>query len=152
MKMHSPLQIAALILAISFLIHGYPTANANIGPVVSGQTNPLIYATGSSSGTLFNAPADRIIVISDIVLTASGSRSGSQPCVSTVEISTTSDTLSYFQMTSDSSSNEGASHSGSTLSHAFAGGIPVAMNEQVSISISGSCTVNYLISGYHGHP
>ena len=145
------LSIAVVIFACTLLIHGYPKANADIGPTISSHVNPLVYATGTSSGTLFSAPNDQIIVISDIILTASGAN-GWQPCVSSVELSTSSGAIAYFQMTSDSTANEGSSHSGSTVSHSFSGGIPVPEGEQVSISIGSGCTVNYVISGYHAHP
>jgi|GEM_PF-4907290 len=150
MDYRNTLSAAALVVAVGFLVHGYPTANADIGPVVATGANPLVHATGSASGSIFTAPSDQILVVSDIILTASGA-SGWQPCSSSVELSTPSGDLALFRMTADSTANEGASHPGSTVSHSFAGGLPVASGEQVSIAISGSCTVNYVISGYHAH-
>jgi hypothetical protein len=142
------LSASVLVAAAGFLLHGYPNANAEIGPTVSTGTNPLVHATGSASGTLFTAPSDQLIVISDVILTASGSN-GYQPCTSSVLISSQNGDFARFLLTADTSSNEGSSHPGTTISHSFAGGIPVEPSEQVSISISGNCSVNYVISGYH---
>ena len=56
-------------------------------------------------------------------------------------------TLAQFQITADTNANEASSHPGGTISHSFAGGLPVMVNEEVSIGISGSCTVNYVVAG-----
>ena len=142
------LSSAVVLLAAGFLVHGYPAAQAEIGPMVANGSNPLVHATGTSSGVLFSAPSDQLIVISDLIITASGSN-GWQPCVGSVELSTSSASLGYFRMTADNASNEGASHVGTIVSHAFAGGLPVPSGEQVSIAISGNCTVNYVVAGYY---
>ena len=140
------LSLAALILSIAFVVHGYPAASAE--PSTNLGSNPLVSASGSSNGVLFTAPADQLIVLTDVIVTASGSAAGFHSCISTVSMSTsTGRTLAKFQITSDTASNEGSSHAGGTISHSFAGGIPVMVNEEVSISISGSCTVNYVVAG-----
>ena len=146
------LSCAVLILSIGFVFHGYPNARAYNGPSVNLGNNPVVSMGGSSAGTLFTAPSDQMIVISDIVLTASGSSSW-QPCTSDVEInSQAGTTLGSFKMTSDSNGSEGATHGGSTISHAFVGGIPVPAGENVTIAISGNCSVRYLVSGYYAQP
>ena len=141
---------SVFVLALAFLVHGYPKASA--GPSVNLGANPLISAAGGSSATLFSAPSDQLITITDIILTASGSN-GYHSCTSSVDISSSSGaTLAAFQITADTVSNEGSSHSGGTISHSFAGGIPLPAGEQASISISGSCTVKYVVSGRYTNP
>ena len=144
------LSLAALILSVAFVVHGYPNASAE--PSVNLGSNPLVSAAGSSNGVLFTAPADQLIVLTDIIVTASGAN-GYHSCISTVSISTsTGRTLAKFQVTSDTYSNEGSSHAGGGVSHSFAGGLPVMVNEEVSISISGGCTVNYVVAGRYTAP
>ena len=139
------LSLAALILSLAFVVHGYPNASAE--PSVNLGSNPLVSASGSSNGVLFTAPADQLIVVTDVIITASGSSSYNS-CISTVLMSTSAGrTLAKFQVTSDTTSNEGSSHAGGGVAHSFAGGLPVMVNEEVSISISGSCTVNYVVAG-----
>ena len=152
MDFRNILSTAVLVATFGFLYHGYPQAKAEIGPTVSLGGNPLISATGSTSGSLFSAPSDQMVVVSDIILTSSGSN-GYQPCVSSVAIdSQFAGEIATFIVTADSNGNEGSSHPGSTISHSFAGGLPVAPSDQVSITIAGNCSVNYLISGYHARP
>ena len=152
MDFRNILSAAMLVVAFGFIFHGYPNANAEIGPAVSAGSNPLVSVTGSTSGTLFTAPGDQMIVISDLILTVSGSN-GYQPCTASVAItSQASGDIATFLMTADTSSNEGSSHSGSTIAHSFAGGLPVPPSDQISISISGNCSVNYVVAGYHAQP
>ena len=147
MSPQSTLSLTTLIASIAFLIHGYPQAVAE--PTVNMGSNPLVSAAGTSSGVLFSAPSDQLIVVKDVVLTASGS-SGYNSCASTVTLSTsTGRTLAKFQVTSDSIANEGSTHAGGGVFHSFESGIPVMVNEEASIAISGSCTVNYVIAGQY---
>ena len=144
------LSVAILILATAFLVHGYPKAVA--GPSVNLGSNPLVSAAGNSGSALFTAPSDQLIVITDVILTASGSNSY-QPCVSTVIISSSSGAqLGVFEITADTNSNESSSHPSGTISHAFAGGIPLPAGEQASISMSGNCSVKYVVSGRYTNP
>ena len=145
MTHHTILSLAACIFALAFFVHGYPNASAD--PSVNLGSNPLVSASGSSSGVLFTAPSDQLIVVTDVIVTASGS-SSYNPCISTVSMTTsTGKTLAKFQITADTNAAGGASHPGGNITHSFAGGLPVMVNEEVSISISGSCTVNYVVAG-----
>ena len=139
------LSLTALVFALAFVVHGYPKASAE--PSVNLGSNPLLSKAGSANGVLFTAPSDQLIVVTDIIVTASGS-SSYNPCISTVSMTTsTGRTLAQFQLTADTNANEGSAHPGGNISHSFAGGLPVMVNEEVSIGISGSCTVNYVVAG-----
>ena len=134
-----------MIFAIAFFVHGYPKAIA--APSINLGSNPLVSTAGSSNRILFSAPSDQVIVVTDTIITASGANNYS-PCTSTVSMTTsTGRTLGLFQITSDTNSSEGASHPSGTISHSFAGGLPVLAGEQLSIAIAGSCTVNYVVGG-----
>ncbi|MAA78832.1 MAG: hypothetical protein CL916_06195 [Deltaproteobacteria bacterium] len=139
------LSLAALVLSVAFIVHGYPNASAE--PSINLGSNPLVSAAGNSSGVLFTAPSDQLIVVTDIIITASGSNSY-HPCVSTVSMTTsTGTTLAQFQITADTNASESSSHPGGNISHSFVGGLPVMVNEEVSIGMSGNCTVNYVVAG-----
>jgi hypothetical protein len=146
---------AILFVSLGILLQGFSDAKAQIGPSTSFANNPVVSAAGDSSGTLFTAPANHQIVITDVVLTASGNNGNSYACISTTTLTTSTGTLlGQFQITADT--YQGNSYNGQTspsnIVHTFASGLPVPTGETVDISITGNCTVNYTISGYHAHP
>ena len=84
---------ATLFVSLGFLFQGYSDARAQIGPSTSFAYNPVVSAAGDSSGTLFTAPANHQIVITDVVLTASGNSGSGYACISTATLSTSTGSL-----------------------------------------------------------
>ena len=124
-----------------------PTTNTGINPIVS--------SAGGTSGTLFVAPSDQIIVISDVVLSATGNNGNDNSCVSHIQISISSgDIIGDFRLSSDGYDGRavGGQQTPSNIMHSFRSGLPVPVSETASISISGQCSISYTISGYYAKP
>ena len=124
-----------------------PTTNTGINPIVS--------AAGGASGTLFGAPSDQMIVISDVVLSVTGNNGNDNSCVSHVQISVTSGSIiGDFRLSSDGYDGRavGGQQAPSNIMHSFRSGLPVPPSETASISVSGQCALSYTISGYYAKP
>ena len=144
------LSLAVVLMAGAFFVRSFQPAHALHGPMISGGTNPVVAAAGTTSGTLFTASADQMIVISDVILTATGSNGYHNACVSTVDITTSSGiTLGSFLVSADDYSYGGNTASPANVVHAFGGGLPLPASESAEITIAGSCTVRYTVSGYY---
>jgi len=132
---------------------GYPA-----GAAVSYGANPLMSVGGSagSSTLAFTAPSDQQVVVTDVVLTATGYYGSYSPCNSAVTLTTSGgETLGSFQMTSNTTPNAARNFTPTTVQHTFGSGLPVPAGEDLSISAStgsGSCTVRYTLSGYYAQP
>jgi hypothetical protein len=124
-------------------------------PTISTGSNPIVSAAGGSSGTLFVASADQMIVISDVVLSATGNNGNDSSCVSHIQILLSSgDIIGDFRLSSDGYDGRavGGQQAPSNIMHSFRSGLPVPASETASISISGQCSVSYTISGYYAKP
>ena len=124
-------------------------------PTTNTGTNPIVSAAGGSSGTLLVAPSDQMIVISDVVLSATGNNGNDNSCVSHIQISISSgDIIGDFRVSSDGYDGRavGGQHTPSNIVLSFRSGLPVPVSETASISISGQCSVSYTISGYYAKP
>lgn len=155
MKFDKLFGIAAIIFALGYFMSSLPSAEAYPqGPSVSLGSNPIFSMGGDSSGTLLTVPSDQSIVISDVVLGASGSGSNRNACTGVVNILNSSNTiLASFRLSSDTSPYYSSqSNIAGQLSHQFGSGILVQPNDSLSIDISGNCTINYTISGYYAQP
>ena len=57
--------IAAIVLALGFLVRSFPPAQAFNGPTVSLGSNPLVSFAGQGNSTLLTVPSDRDLVLTD---------------------------------------------------------------------------------------
>jgi hypothetical protein len=125
---------------------GYPA-----GPAISYGSNPTFsFGGGAGDGfslTALTAPAGQVAMVTDVVLTASGS-SGSSGCTSTMTLLAGGVTIGSFRITSNTSSYS-SSFGLDGVSHAFNSGMPVAPGDSLEVGVSGSCSIQYTLSGYY---
>ena len=155
MKIDKLFGIAAIISSLGYFMSSLPSAEAYPqGPSVSLGSNPIFSMGGDSSGTLLTVPSDQSIVVSDVVLGASGTNNYTHACTGIVNILNNSGTiLASFRLSSDTSPYYSSqSNMAGQLSHQFGSGILVQPNDSLMIDISGDCTVSYTISGYYVQP
>ena len=129
--------------------YGFPQ-----GPSISSGSNPVLAIGGSISSTtttLFTAPADQMIVISDLLLTMNH-----YSCSSTISLTTSSgETLSTSDLHSFYENYAHYSRTNSqptSIQHSFNSGLPISPGDSLEITESGGCTISYTISGYYTHP
>ena len=154
MKTTTVYALSSLVLSASIFVHALNTAQALPQTQnISLGSNPLFTLGGTISNTtttLFTAPNDQMMVITDIILTMN-----SNSCGSTLELTNSNAaTLSTFKLHSYNhlGSYRAAQSQVSSIQHAFNSGISVNPNDSLDISESGSCNVAYTISGYYAHP
>lgn len=124
-------------------------------PTTNTGSNPIVFSAGGSSGVLFTAPSDHMIVISDVVLSVTGNDGNDNACVSHIQITVSSGSIiGDFRLSSDGYDGRavGGQLSPSNIMHSFRSGLPVSPSETASISIVGQCSVSYTISGYYAKP
>ena len=151
-----------IILSTAALIHAVNFAHANpTGPSISLGGNPTIASGGTISNgsvTLFTAPTDQMIIITDLILTMN-----SDDCRSSLIMSTTSgNVLSQTKLHSNYGSiNSGSTHQSraalttsqpSSIQHSFGSGLPIPINESLEISETGGCNIAYTLTGYYAEP
>jgi hypothetical protein len=154
MKTTTVYALSSLVLSASIFVHALNTAQALPQTQnISLGSNPLFTLGGTISNTtttLFTAPNDQMMVITDIILTMN-----SNSCGSTLELTNSNaTTLSMFKLHSYNhlGGYRAAQSQVSSIQHAFNSGISVNPNDSLDISESGSCNVAYTISGYYAHP
>ena len=149
---------AAIILSGAVFVHSLSSANAfPQGPNLSLGSNPVFSFGGTVSNgtsTLFSAPADQIMVVTDLLLSMN-----SDHCTSDVTLSTSSgsslaaiDLYSRVINSSHSNNHRAAYNPATLISHTFASGLPIPTNESLEIAENGACNVAYTVSGYYAHP
>ena len=123
------------------------------GPSVSYGSNPVLSVGGSISSagtTLFTAPSDQMIVISDLLLTMNNHN-----CSSTINLVTSSgDTLATVDLLSYFNAFQHYSRTNSqptSIQHSFRSGLPISPGDSIEIVESGGCDVAYTVSGYYSH-
>lgn len=82
------LALSALICSVRFLMDGILPASASFGPMVMSGTNPIVSKGGTRSynaaaETLFTAPIDQVLIITDIDFTVYYGSDGCYPTLST---------------------------------------------------------------------
>jgi len=148
------LGISSIILTTACLIWSVSQASAlPTGPNISFGANP-IFSLGGNSATTITAPPNQTMIISDIVLGATGTGSSSyHTCVSVVDLTNgVGENLGSFRLSADTTGGSSQANLGSWGSHRFGSGIPLAATDTLSVNISGNCSVNYTLSGYYTHP
>ncbi len=128
---------------------GYPTTAVSMG------TNPLLAAGGTvedySTSTLWTAPADQRIVLTDVVLSLTGA-SGYYVCEAQVSIDSGGGQLAEFRLTSDTNPSYSLLQP-TVITHSYSSGLPVAPGEVVGITKhTEGCHVSYSLSGYYAEP
>lgn len=132
-----------------FAYLGHASPNLNLG------SNPVVAVAGNSDDTLFTAPSDQLIIISDVLLSAVGNNGLSNGCTSRVQITLSSGTvIGDFRLAADQydAYSVGGQHTPSNILHSFRAGLPIPQSQSASISISGTCSVSYTISGFYAKP
>ncbi|MAA77789.1 MAG: hypothetical protein CL916_00900 [Deltaproteobacteria bacterium] len=80
--------LAFLILSVRVLLDGVSPASASLGPMVVSGSNPIVSKGGSrthnaAEETLFTAPSDQLLIITDIDFTVYYGNSGCYPTLKT---------------------------------------------------------------------
>jgi len=152
MNYRTILSIGFVLLCSAVLIHSLNSANA--GPSVSTGTNPIFSFGGvvsSDTSTVFTAPSDQMMIITDVVLTMNSSS-----CTARVNLETASGNISNFKLHSNYVNNNGWGNPSGTaptvVAHSFRSGIPVLVGDSLQFVESGGCSVAYSLSGYYAHP
>jgi hypothetical protein len=147
------LSVGALgVLALgSATADGYPS-----GAAVGYGQNPIVAQGGSLSGgsvDIFVAPPDQVIVVTDLLLSTSGS-DGYSPCIPVVELNTSGgQLLGRFRIASYTAYVSTVNFTPANVSHSFVSGLPVPPGETLTISgATGVCTVDFSVSGYYAQP
>lgn len=157
------LAIAAILFSVAAVSATLPRADAHPGGTsVSYGANPVISAGGTISSetrTVFTAPADQMVVITDLLLSMNSSS-----CASLLSIGTSSGTTlaaARLHSYSDRIDEEGSYHyvraamtnsQPSSIQHAFTSGLPIPAGTSLEIAEAGGCTVAYTLSGYYAQP
>jgi hypothetical protein len=148
------LAIGFVLLCGAVFVTSLKSANAfPQGPSVSYGGNPVLSVGGSLSSTsvtLFSAPSDQKIVVSDLLLTMNHYN-----CSSTINlVSSSGDTLATVDLHSFHENHQHYSRTNSqptSIQHSFSSGLPLSPGESLEIIESGGCDVAYTISGYYAH-
>ena len=153
------LAVAAILFGVAAISATLPRADAHPGGVsVSYGANPLISAGGSVSSeteTVFIAPADQVVVVTDLLLSMYDT-----DCTSLVEVRTSTGTtlaaarLHSFQEKVDTTYYPRAAMTNSqpsSIQHAFSSGLPLPAGTSLEISETGGCSVAYTLSGHYAH-
>jgi hypothetical protein len=138
--------------------HSYPAGSA-----VSTAANPVVsfggYLDGSSSVDLFEAPADQVLIITDVTLSLANPGAS---CTGAMDVSFNSGgaTIAAYGV---GYPREGVSNSKTQplIVQSFRSGLPVAPGQTLSLSATqlwqSYCSDNklrvyYTVSGYHAQP
>ena len=149
--------ISAVFASVALLVSSIGNSFAlPQGPRVNIGTNPVFSYGGlvsNNTTSLFTAPSDQTMIVTDIVLTMA-----EQTCTSTVTLNTSAGNVSSFKLYSnfytagDGYGRSATSIEPKSISHSFNSGIPIGVNDEMDIVESGGCNVSYTVSGYYAHP
>lgn len=165
--------IATLAIALGFTLASSEAVGYPAGSAVSFHENPVVAIGGTAysseaAKTLFLAPADQDLIITDVVLTSTSNL----VCQRThkTEFSTSSgDVLGQFETSSGYTktygSAWGASSDGRAIAQTYSAGLRVAAGDTLLVGVvqtssytidgcdpTGSHGVRYSVSGYHAQP
>ena len=149
--------ISAIIASVALVVSSIGNSFAlPQGPSVNTGSNPVFSYGGTisnSTTTLFTAPADQTMIVTDVVLTMA-----EQSCSSTITFNTSAGNVSSFKLYSnfytagDGYGRSATSIEPKSISHSFNSGVPVNLSDGMDIVESGGCNVSYTVSGYYAHP
>lgn len=129
---------------------GYPTTAVSLGmnPVIAegGEVDP------GSTVNLFDEFLGSEFVITDVVITIFGYRSGTDTCKNRVSLDSGTAKLAQYHLTSDTYYNGGYLPP-TSVSHTYSSGLPVASGAALTITNhDGDCSIGYSVSGYRAAP
>ena len=149
--------ISAIIASVALLVSSIGNSFAlPQGPSVNVGSNPIFSYGGTisnSTTTLFTAPSDQTMIVTDVVLTMA-----EQTCTSTITLNTSAGNVSSFKLYSkfysagDGYGRSATSIEPKSISHSFNSGVPISLSDSLDIVESGGCNVSYTVSGYYAHP
>ena len=128
-------------------------------PIVALGSNP-VWAVGGNQGTtsgqtisLISAPSDQDLLITDVVLTSTGSPSGSNSCISIVTLQdSNANVLAMYRLASRDNVNYGGGIGPTTVSHTYRSGLPVSAGTTLQMVAYVSCgEMSYSIAGMKVH-
>jgi hypothetical protein len=154
--------IATLAVGLGFSLSSSVAVGYPAGAAVSMGESPIVAKAGSvNEGTeeVLEVDADRMLVVTDLLLTMKRNSCGSRVSLVTSSGDTVAevDLYSYSDQINESGSyhNVRAALTNSqptTLQHAFSSGLPVNGGDTLTISETGGCDVAYTLSGYYAQP
>ena len=168
--MNKLLGFAAIIVACAFLIRSVDDAFALNGPNLGYGANPAVSIGGTAydgeTKTLYTAPSDQDILITDLILTSTSNASCFRVHKTDLMLSSGA-VLGQFETASptfQSSYNSGVS--GLSIQHAFTGGLRVPAGDSLLLvvvqstaqgysnfcSTSSSYGVRYMVAGQFVEP
>ena len=129
---------------------GYPA-----GAAVSYGANPVFSVGGhpgsSDTTTVLTAPSDQAAIVTDLAITAIG-YDGGMACTTTVTLLDPGGTNSAAYRVASNSGPYTSTFAPTSVVQSFSSGIAVAPGDTLRISVSGTCTVSYTLSGYYAQP
>lgn len=140
---------------------GYPA-----GPSVSSGSNPIVSSGGlvyaGESTTVFTAPADQDVIVTDVLLSSNSSGQCLRAHQSTLTLSSGT-VVGKFDTSSSwiKQYYDWDSSAGLSVNHTYGSGLRVPAGESLSLSATqtsagGACSgtygVAYSLSGYHSRP
>jgi hypothetical protein len=145
------LSLAVLVGSFALLAHEVMPAHAEVGPTISYGANPIrsfagVENVGGGYSTILDVPVDSNFIITDVILTKSGS--SVDVCEGTITFYTATGALAYFALASGSDGNSGWGTD--SINHSFTDGLLVPAGETLQVYDGVSCGVIYwVISGHY---
>jgi len=161
--------IATLAVGLGFSLASSDAVGYPAGGAVSMGTNPIVSSGGvvyvSGSTTLFEAPIDQDVIITDIILTSQSNLECKRSHRTELSLGSGESVASFI--TSAAAGRryyDYDSSSGGSIQHSFGAGLRVAAGEVVRMAVFQSAAqgdycssadsygVHYAITGYHAQP
>ena len=147
--------IAALAVGLGFSLSSSEAIGYPAGAAVSLGTNP-VWSVGGNPGstdtiTALTAPSDQAAIVTDVAITAIG-YNGSYSCTSTISLLDPDGTSHASYRVASNTGPYSQAITPSNIVQSFSSGVAVAPGDTLRISVSGTCTVSYTLSGYYAQP
>ena len=141
--------IATLAVGLGFSLSSSEAIGYPSGAAVSMGANPLWAQGGevdASIESVISAPADRDVVVTDVLLTYRN-----ENCRPAVYLRTgAGDLLAKFLLYQDQDADK--TMQPTTIMHSFNSGLPIPAGGSLELQETGSCNVAYTLSGYYAQP
>ena len=141
--------IATLAVGLGFSLSSSEAIGYPAGAAVSMGANPLWAKGGevdASTDSVISAPADRDVVVTDLLLTYRNPN-----CHPVVYVRTgAGELLAKFLLYQDQDSDK--TMQPTTIMHSFNSGLPIPAGGSLELQETGSCNVAYTLSGYYAQP
>ena len=136
-----------LIFAILSTALGSPNVSLGSHPVVASAASLAV----NSSATPLTTPSDQLTLIADRILRTNPHSN----CASELTLMlSTGDIIGQFWLGAQRSTNNGSalSTAPTLVQNNFTSGLPIPLNDTLTITNSGSCPIAYTISGHYVQP